>query len=68
MTLTGNAADLQAVAAWLDAVAADPRFTDAWITGITPASASGASGLQFTAEVDLSSESLVPRTVREVQR
>ena len=69
LTVTATAPDLPAVATWLELVGDDPRFADAWVSAITPQSDNASGGrVQFTAEVQLTGENLVPRTLREPPR
>jgi hypothetical protein len=50
VTISATAADLDVVAAWLDAVVADGHFSDAWVSTVTK-NADGQAGLAFTADV-----------------
>jgi type IV pilus assembly protein PilM len=66
LTVTGTAADLNAVAAWIDAVAADHHFSDVWVESTTKTTdSSGATQLQFTATVVLGANDLVARKLPE---
>jgi hypothetical protein len=60
VTLSATAPGMLAVADWLDSVAADPRFSEAWVSGLTLVTQGGGSiTVQFTMEMSLSVEVLV---------
>jgi hypothetical protein len=59
VSITGTAPDLYVVAAWIDAVVADPRFDAAWVNG-SNASADGAA-LEFTGVLTLNAGDLMVR-------
>ena len=64
--VTGTAADLDAVAAWIDAVMADPHFSSAWVDSTTKTTtADGAAVVEFTASVSLTAEDLTQRPLLE---
>jgi type IV pilus assembly protein PilM len=63
LTLTATAPGLLAVADWLDAVAADPRFAEPWAAGFTMvARPDGSTAVQFTMEMFVTAENLVDRS------
>jgi Tfp pilus assembly PilM family ATPase len=59
VSISGTAPDLYVVAAWIDAVVADPRFDAAWVDG-SNASADG-SALEFTGVLTLNVTDLMAR-------
>ena len=59
LTVSARAADLNAVAAWIDAVVADDRFDSAWVDSTKIAS--DGAGLEISATVTLSSRDAVSR-------
>ncbi|MEA3185288.1 MAG: hypothetical protein QOJ74_1765, partial [Ilumatobacteraceae bacterium] len=60
VTLSASAAGLPVVADWLDAVSADPRFSEPWVSGLTfIAQDNGSIAVQFTMEMSVSAENLV---------
>ena len=66
LSVAGTAADANVVAAWLDALATDPRFTDVWVTGLSSApDPDGTAVMQFSAEMSLTGETLVLRPFAE---
>ncbi len=67
ITLTAAAPGLEAVAGWVDAMEADLRFDDAWVSGVTSAG-EGGGGVQFAAQVTITGANLVPRPLIEVAR
>ncbi len=63
VTLSATAPSLTAIADWLDSIATDTRFTNAWTSGISmTAQPDGSTSLQFTMEIDLTDENLVVRS------
>jgi type IV pilus assembly protein PilM len=63
LTLTATAPDLPAIADWLDSVAADQRFAEPWVAGLTLVTQQdGSTVVQFTMEMFVSSDNLVART------
>ncbi len=69
LTFAATAPGLIAVADWLDIIAADPRFADAWAGGFTmTAQPDGSAGVQFTIAMSVTDENLVDRSsTTEVQ-
>ena len=62
LTLSATAPSLLAVADWLDSIASDTRFTDAWASGLTMiAQVDGPTLVQFTMVIALTEENLVDR-------
>jgi type IV pilus assembly protein PilM len=60
LTMAANAPSLNAVADWLDALAADPRFDSPLTGGLTMSpSADGTAGVQFTLSLTLTDQNLV---------
>ena len=54
------------VAAWLDALATDPRFTDVWVSGLSSVPVpDGTAIMQFSAQMSLTGETLVLRPFGE---
>ena len=67
MTVNGSAADLDVVAAWIDAVVANPHFSAAWVGATTKVvTPSGATEIQFTGTVSVTAANTVPRNLPEV--
>ena len=65
-TVSGTAPDLDAIAAWIDAVSANPRFGTAWVDTTTKVEQEGGSvQLQFTAQMPITKANLVPRNLPE---
>jgi len=64
LTFTATAPGLKVVADWLDIIAADPRFADAWAGGFTIAAQpdGSAAGVQFTMAMSVTDENLVVRS------
>ena len=60
LAVSGHAADLNAVAAWIDAVVADERFDAAWVDSTK--TASDGTGLEISATVTLNAIDVVART------
>ena len=61
-TLNGIAADVDVIAAWLDALGTDTRFADAWVTGVTTVTQpDGSTTVQFTAQLTVTDGALVLR-------
>lgn len=61
-SITATSADLNTIAAWLDAVDADEFFDDPWVAGISRATLLDGTGvMQFTAEVFVTDRALVER-------
>jgi hypothetical protein len=54
---------MTAIADWLDAVSADARFAEPWVSGLTVVADSGAPVVQFTMDVDVTNLNLVQRDV-----
>jgi len=67
MSVTATAPDLDVVAAWLDAIAANGHFGDAWVSTVTQRAAEQGGGLSFTATVVVGPENLVSRPQLEGQ-
>ncbi len=61
LTLTATAPDMNAIAAWLDVVAADPRFDEPWVAGLTVIDQAAGSVVQFTMDVGVTSLNVVVR-------
>ena len=64
LSVTGTAADLDVIAAWLDAVVASGHFQNAWVSSVNAAAAdteSTTTGLTFTATVVVGGDNLVAR-------
>jgi type IV pilus assembly protein PilM len=62
LTLTASAPGLLAVADWLDAIAADPRFAEPWASGLSVVTElDGSSAVQFTMEMVITDRNLVDR-------
>ncbi len=60
LTFAATAPDLNAVADWLDIIAADPRFADAWAGGFTMAAQpDGSIPVQFTMSMSITDKNLV---------
>jgi type IV pilus assembly protein PilM len=57
--VTGTAADLDVIAAWIDAVTADGHFEEAWVGSVTKTP--DAPGVTFTATVVIGDGNLVAR-------
>jgi hypothetical protein len=57
--VTGTAADLDVIAAWIDAVTADEHFEEAWVGSVTKTP--DAPGVTFTATVVIGDGNLVAR-------
>jgi hypothetical protein len=54
---------LIAAADWLDVIAADPRFADAWAGGFTMVDElDGSTAVQFTMTMSVTDQNLVDRT------
>jgi type IV pilus assembly protein PilM len=65
-TVSGTAPDLDAIAAWIDAVSANPRFGTAWVdTTNKVENEDGSVELQFTAQMPITGANLVPRNLPE---
>ena len=66
LSVAGTALDANVVAAWLDALGTDPRFTAVWVSGLssTPGP-DGSAVTQFSAELSLTEETLVLRPFAE---
>lgn len=64
LTFTATAPGLKVVADWLDIIAADPRFSDAWAGGFTMAAQpdGSAAGVQFTMAMSVTDKNLVVRS------
>jgi type IV pilus assembly protein PilM len=62
VSVTGTAADLDVIAAWLDAVVATEHFQNAWVSSITKTADDAGGGLAFTATAVVSGNNLVERT------
>ncbi len=66
LSVAGTAADANVVAAWLDALATDPRFTDVWVSGLSSVPGpDGTAVTQFSAQMSLTGETLVLRPFAE---
>lgn len=66
LSVAGTAADANVVAAWLDALATDPRFTNVWVTGLSSVpDPDGTTVVQFSALMSLTGETLVLRPFGE---
>ena len=66
LSVAGTAADANVVAAWLDALATDPRFTDVWVSGLSAVPGpDGTAVTQFSAQMSLTGETLVLRPFAE---
>jgi hypothetical protein len=66
LSVAGTAADANVVAAWLDALATDPRFTDVWVSGLSSVpDPDGTAVTQFSAQMSLTGETLVLRPFAE---
>lgn len=62
LTVEASASDLKMIAAWIDAIDADPRFDDAWVSAVNDQSSENAPGnLHFSATFDFTSKNLVSR-------
>ena len=61
LTLTATAPDMNAIAAWLDVVAADPRFDEPWVAGLTVIDQAAGSVVQFTMDVGVTNLNVVVR-------
>jgi type IV pilus assembly protein PilM len=63
LTFSATAPDLKVVADWLDVIAADARFADAWAGGFTVAAPAdgSATGVQFTIAMSVTDKNLVVR-------
>jgi type IV pilus assembly protein PilM len=59
LNIEGIATDLKTVAAWVDAINADPRFADAWVSAVNDRA--GQSGLHFSATFEITSRNVVSR-------
>ena len=60
LTLSASAPNVPAVADWIDAVAADTRFAEPWVGGLTMTTdADGSKVVQFTMDVSVTDENLV---------
>lgn len=67
LTLTATAPGLLTIADWLDSVAADPRFTEPWVSGLTTiVQPDGSSLVQFTMQISLSTLNLASTSRPEV--
>jgi Tfp pilus assembly protein PilN len=67
ISVTAAAPDLDVVAAWLDALAANGHFGDAWVSAVTQQAAEQGGGLSFTATVTVGTGNLVSRPQLEGQ-
>ena len=66
VTVSGTAPDLNTVAAWIDAVMANPHFTGAWVGATTEVTdPAGTTQIEFTATVTVTAENVVRRTIPE---
>ena len=66
LSVAGTAADANVVAAWLDALATDSRFTDVWVSGLSSVPVpDGTAIMQFSAQMSLTGETLVLRPFGE---
>jgi type IV pilus assembly protein PilM len=62
LTVEATASDLKMIAAWIDAIDADPLFADAWVSAVNDQSSASAPGnLHFSATFDFTSKNLVSR-------
>ena len=59
LTLSATAPGLPAIADWLDSVAADPRFAEPWVSGLTMSDKEGSRVVQFTMDLSVNSKNLV---------
>ncbi len=66
LTLTATAPDMNAIAAWLDVVAADPRFDEPWVAGVTVIDQAAGSVVQFTMDVGVTNLNVVVRGPSQV--
>ena len=66
LTLTATAPDMNAIAAWLDVVAADPRFDEPWVAGLTVIDQAAGSVVQFTMDVGVTNLNVVVRGPSQV--
>lgn len=66
VSLTGTAPGLEAVAGWVDAMEADDGFEAAWVNGVTASGTGETGGVQFSAEVSITTANLVARPLLEV--
>jgi type IV pilus assembly protein PilM len=64
LTLTATAPEMNAIAGWLDIVAADPRFVEPWVAGLTVIDQADGSVVQFTMDVGVTDLNLVVRPDR----
>jgi hypothetical protein len=55
---------MNAIAGWLDIVAADPRFVEPWVAGLTVIDQADGSVVQFTMDVGVTDLNLVVRPDR----
>ena len=64
LSFAATAPGLMAVADWLDTIAADPRFADAWAGGFTMVDQpDGSTAVQFTMTMSVTDKNLVDRSV-----
>jgi hypothetical protein len=64
--VAGTAADANVVAAWLDALATDRRFSNVWVTDLSSVPEPGGTAvMQFSAQLSLTGETLVLRPFGE---
>jgi hypothetical protein len=63
LSVTGTAADLDVIAAWLDATVASGHFQNAWVSSVNAATdtAGNTKGMTFTATVVVGADNLVAR-------
>ncbi len=67
MSVTATAPDLDVVAAWLDAIAANGHFGDAWVSALSQEAPEQGGGLSITASVVVGPGNLVSRPEFEGQ-